>query len=90
MADFQIPRHLVERIHQNPDLVVRNDVDLVIEIALGYFAGRLRQILNGDRDALREINAEPGRGKDNEKRYNKQCNYITELDGILEQPVAAR
>ncbi|NTV83611.1 MAG: hypothetical protein HGA23_04845 [Bacteroidales bacterium] len=48
-------------------LVAGNNIDLVIQVSLGNFPGRLRQILNGHRYPLGEEEAKPGRGKNDQK-----------------------
>ncbi len=55
IALFEVPRHLIEGIDEDPDLVVRNDVDLMIQIPLGDLPGRLGQILDRNGDPLGKI-----------------------------------
>ncbi len=80
LAPFEVFRHLVERGHEDPDLVVRDDVDLMVQIPLGDLPGRLGQILDRHGDSLGEIKAEPGRRKDDQEHHDEQRDDITEFD----------
>ena len=82
---FQIARHLVKRIHERPDFIIPSRFDLVVPVPMSHLMGSFRQLLNGHRNALGEIETEPGRGKDDNESDEQQGQDVTVFDRRLKK-----
>ena len=60
-AHLEISGHLIEGLDEHPNLIGRLHGDSKIEISGGNSVRRLCQLLNGNRDVLGQVEAEPGR-----------------------------
>ena len=73
VARLEVGGHLVERADQRADLVVGRDLrpvaetDAVLPVALRDLARALGEPLDRHRDALREIEADPGGAEEHEQ-----------------------
>src|SRR5581483_6029214 len=79
-ARLQVGGHPVEGVDERPDLVRALAFDPVVEVALRDGARPLGEALDRDGDAAGEIEAEPGRGEEDDDRHDGERDRVVRLD----------
>ena len=81
----EIARHPVEGVDEDAQLVVGPHLDLVVEMACGHRARPLGQHLHGLRYASRQVEAEPGRGEDDDEGHEQEEQDVDTLQGLPQE-----
>ena len=85
-AVLDVGDHLVEGVDEEADLVGGRVLDLDREVALRDVLGRLGELLDGDGDALGDVEADPDRGEDDQHGHEDQEQEEHRLGQVLGLP----